>query len=166
MELEQYDEAADHFRQMLRLNSGDNQGNRYHLAQCLLLSGRLDELDELLNRSDYRDDFSAEWEFTKILLEYRRGGDAPDVRKHLEKAREMNPHVVPMLIGREQVPPALPSAYESGGEDEAAACVSQIASGWHATEGALDWLERVEKEARKREWARRPKPRAAKKRRR
>src|SRR5581483_3160751 len=71
-------EAADQFRELLRLNPNDDQGARYPLAQCLLLANRLDELDELLNRSTYHDDFAPEWTFTNALLKYRRsGGDSP-----------------------------------------------------------------------------------------
>jgi hypothetical protein len=34
-----YEEAAVEFRDMLRLNPNDNQGNRYHLARCAPTSG-------------------------------------------------------------------------------------------------------------------------------
>src|SRR5947209_3453571 len=40
--------AVEHFRELLRLNPGDNQGNRYPLARLLLQEGRDEELDALL----------------------------------------------------------------------------------------------------------------------
>jgi tetratricopeptide (TPR) repeat protein len=142
MNLDRFDEAASHFTDMLRLNPGDNQGVRYHLAQCLLLGGKLDELEELLNRSTYHDDFSAEWAFTKALLAYRReGASSPAAQARLDEAQRSNPFVAPLLIGRVDMPPVLPETFQPGDESEAVTCAEAIAPGWHDTPGALEWLD-------------------------
>ncbi|MGA2442534.1 MAG: tetratricopeptide repeat protein, partial [Tepidisphaeraceae bacterium] len=119
MELGEFDQAANHFNELLRLNPNDNQGNRYHLAQCLLNTNKLDLLDALLNRSPYKDDFTAEWAFTRALLEYRRNGDSPDVRRRLDEAQGRNRFVVPLLTGKARIPPVFPASFSPGSEDEA-----------------------------------------------
>jgi tetratricopeptide (TPR) repeat protein len=141
MELDEFEQAAGHFNELLRLNPNDNQGNRYHLAQCLLNGNQLDLLDALLNRSPHKDDFTAEWAFTRALLEYRRNGDSPGVRRQLDEVQKRNRFVVPLLTGRAQMPPVSPSSFSPGGEDEAVVCVNQIAEGWHETSGAIEWLQ-------------------------
>jgi tetratricopeptide (TPR) repeat protein len=156
MELADFDQAAGHFNELLRLNPNDNQGNRYHYAQCLLSANRLDHLDVLLNRSEYKDDFAAEWAFTRALLEFRRNGDSPDLRRRLDEAQKRNRFVVPLLTGRAPVPAVPPSSFSPGSEDEALVCMEQIAEGWHETPGAIEWLEstaaRVQRRAR--QWQR------------
>src|SRR5262249_33781861 len=53
------DEAIGHLREMLRLNPGDNQGNRYTLAAWLLAQDRDADLERLLDQ--YPDEGSATW---------------------------------------------------------------------------------------------------------
>lgn len=151
--LGKFEEAAEHFRELIRLNPGDNQGNRYHLAQTLLLTDQLDELDGLLNRA-YPGDDSAEWGFNRALLEFRRHGDSPQARQQLARAAAQNPHVVPFLTGRRPMPTHLPPTYQPGSEDEAVLAVDQIADAWEQTPEALEWLEDAAPKTRR--------PRAAK----
>jgi tetratricopeptide (TPR) repeat protein len=143
MDLEKFDEAIDHFKDLLRLNPGDNQGNRYQLAHALLRANRLDELDELLNGAHYKGEVSPEWAYTRALLAYRRGGDSPLARAKLGDARRVNPHVARMLAGREQLPPFPPDAYSPGSVDEAVSLVFEMADVWEETDGAIEWLEAV-----------------------
>lgn len=150
MELARYDEAAGHLRELLRLNPGDNQGNRYLLVHALMEENHLDELDALLNRSEYKDEESAEWAFSRALLAFRKDPHSPETQAQLEQAMRFNPHVVPLLIGRVPKPPGAPPSYTPGGEDEATLYVDQAAPEWQATEGALDWLEEAFETAKKR----------------
>jgi len=165
-DLEQFDQAAGHFQELIRLNPNDNQGNRYDLAQCLLESNQLDELDELLNRSSYKDDSAAEWMFTKTLLDFRRSGDAPEVRKCLQEAQRRNPFVVPMLIGDKETPQVTPEYFTPGSEEEAAICVEQVVIGWEDTPGAIEWLEEIVETQKRRRQKERNKRNKQKKRRR
>lgn len=150
LELGRADEAITHLSELLRLNPGDNQGNRYLLAQALMNDDRLDELDELLNRSEYRTEESAEWAFSRALLAFRKDSDSPEAQAQLDRAMRVNPYVVPLLIGRTGMPPMAPSSYSPGGEDEAMNYVNQAAPDWEATEGAIEWLEEADEVARKR----------------
>lgn len=145
MAADRIDAAAGHFAQMLELNPGDNQGNRYHLAQCLLRLNRLEDLEELLNDPLYADDIGAEWNYNRALLEFRRTGDSPASRHQLQKARRESKFVIPYLIGKQEMPPFMPETFQFGHEDEAVICVGQIGDAWNQTPGAIDWLRKMEK---------------------
>jgi tetratricopeptide (TPR) repeat protein len=73
-----HDEAIAHYRELLRLNPNDNQGNRYMLAECLLKLDRDDEVAALL---DTYSEGSAEFEYTAAARipprrRHREGQDA------------------------------------------------------------------------------------------
>ena len=101
-ELGRRDEAVGHYRDMLRLNPDDNQGVRYVLAACLLDLGRYEDLGRLL--SDYRDDGSTEWAYTKALLAFRKEGDSDRARKLASRAAKGNRHVPAYLLGIKPMP--------------------------------------------------------------
>src|SRR5271157_6607674 len=63
------DGAINHYRDMLRLNPGDNQGIRYVLAACLMTRGDTEALRKLLKQ--YDGDCSAHWLYTQALVAFR-----------------------------------------------------------------------------------------------
>jgi len=81
-------EALAHYRDMLRLNPNDNQGIRYLLMDALLELGHDAEAAALLEL--YKDDGSAAWAWSGVLLAFRRDGDSPAARKTLAKAAKVN----------------------------------------------------------------------------
>jgi tetratricopeptide (TPR) repeat protein len=87
-----HDDAIAHYREMLRLNVGDNQGVRYLLASALCELRRDSDLHELLNGPEYRDEATAAWLYTRALLAFRREGDGPGARKALRAARGLIHH--------------------------------------------------------------------------
>ncbi len=135
------EEAADHYREMLRLNPDDNQGVRYVLASCLLDLDRDDELSKLLE--GYEDDASTEWAYTKALLAYRQEGDSERACKLLKRAVEANEHIPHYLVGARPMPRQMPEYVTFGGEDEAASYVAGSLSGWRNSPGAIPWVRRV-----------------------
>jgi tetratricopeptide (TPR) repeat protein len=147
-ELGREEEAAAEYRELLRLNPGDNQGNRYLLLHTLLIAEAFDELQALLDNPEYSEQ-SAEWSFTCALLAFIRNGDTPDSREHLKAAMKANPYVVPLLIGRAGMPPFPPAMFSPGGEDEAIIYVNQAAIEWQDTDGAMEWAEEVADEVKK-----------------
>ena len=146
-ELGRDEEAAAEFRELLRLNPGDNQGNRYPLLHTLLDAEAYDELQELLDNPEYNEQ-SAEWSFTRALLAFSRDGNTP-IRRQLEAAMKANRYVVPLLIGRAPMPPFAPPTFSPGGEDEAMIYVDLAAIEWQDTEGAIEWAEEVLDEMKK-----------------
>jgi tetratricopeptide (TPR) repeat protein len=135
------DEAVGHYQEMLRLNPNDNQGVRYTLAACLLETGRDKELSELL--SAYEEDPTASWAYSAALLAFRREGDSPLARSLLRAAREVNPHVPDLLLGRERLPSRMPETVGLGDRNEAVDYVAGFLRGWRATPGAIAWLRQA-----------------------
>jgi tetratricopeptide (TPR) repeat protein len=132
------DEAIGHYRELLRLNPNDNQGNRYLLAACLLDLDRDGELVALLDT--YGREHSAEWSYTTALMGFRRGGDTPEAQADLQEALEVNAHVPAYLLGRKKLPRAQASYITMGGDDEAREYVRRYGAAWARTVGATEWL--------------------------
>jgi tetratricopeptide (TPR) repeat protein len=131
--------AMEHFRAMLKLNPGDNQGIRYLLLGSLLRRDDIPALKTLL--ADYADEWSAYWLYTRALVAYREGqGSTPATLKLLKGAQSANEHVPAILAGAQ--PPMLSrSDYVTvGGADEAADYVRECGAGWQKTPGAIEWL--------------------------
>jgi tetratricopeptide (TPR) repeat protein len=135
------DEAVDHFREMLRLNPGDNQGVRYRLAANLLEFGQDDEVQQLLD--SYPEDGSADWAYARALLAFRREGDSTHARSLLARATEINPFAPGYLLGDDPIPEQLPGYVTRGGADEAVSLAVGTMSAWRAAPGAITWLRKT-----------------------
>ncbi len=140
-------EAAEHLRDMLRLNPGDNQGLRYILSGWLLNLDRLEDLESLL---DEYDEDSATWAYTRALIAFRVDRDTPASRKLLQAARRTNKHVPDYLLGRKPLPADQPGYYSPGDEDDAILYVANNLGAWKSSAGALAWLRSKVKDPRKR----------------
>jgi len=138
-EMGRTDEAAGHLREMLRLNPGDNQGNRYHLLHLLLAAGRDDETAELLH--EYAGDSLAEWVYGRALLAYRQHGVSVKADRLLQAALECNAFVPAYLLGRRRLPRQLPATIGFGDNNEAIAYAADYKLIWKQTSGALVWLK-------------------------
>lgn len=135
------DEAIAHYREMLRLNPGDNQGLRYVLAAALLEIGDDEALQELLKA--YDQDGSPYWTYTKALLAFRAAGATEQAGTLLAEAVRSNAHVPAFLSGGKELPKIAPDYITLGGEDEAAEYARDCGEAWRRTAGALDWLRQV-----------------------
>ncbi len=133
--LKRYEEAIEHYRELLRLNPGDNQGNRYALLNLLMQIGRNEEARTLLEQ--YRDEWSAVWLYSRALLEFQRSGASAAARKSLKQALEENPYVPAYLMGQKKVPNHY---YGWGDESEAIYYVSEHLNYWRRISGAVEWL--------------------------
>lgn len=136
------EEAADHVREMLRLNPNDNQGHRYTLASWLL---NLDQDDELAKLLKQYEEGSASWTYTETLLAFRQQGDTPAARKQLKKAQKANPHVPSYLLSEQPLPQEQPPYYSPGEESEAIIYAAGGLSAWRSTPGAITWLRKATK---------------------
>jgi hypothetical protein len=127
---------------MLRLNPNDNQGIRYVLAECLMRSGDIDALKNLLKQ--YDEDSSALWLYTQALVAFRENeandGKADELAKQACKA---NSHVPAVLAGTKKAKPSTDGYLTMGGENEAAHYVEEWGFDWHTTPGAIDWLTKI-----------------------
>ena len=129
------DEAIAEYRDMLRLNPGDNLGVRAPLLDVLLELNRDDEAAALIEEN--REDESAGWLYSGALVAFRRR--KPDAEARLVLALAANRHVPAFLTGEKEIP-ELPDAYTPGGVDEAVVIASSQGEAWEMTPGALDWL--------------------------
>jgi len=136
--LGEHDAAIEHFRELLRLNPGDNQGIRYSLAHCLLVRGDDEELGALLDQ--YREDASAIWLYARALHLFRRGGSNRTANTALRRAIRANPFVPLYLLGEEELPAEQPEYYSFGDEGEAIEALMNVAVPWLETPGAVEWL--------------------------
>jgi len=136
--LGEHQQAIEHYRDMLRLNPGDNQGLRYILANCLLREGDDEALGQLLGQ--YPDDVAAEWTYTRALRLFRREGASPQADQTLKEAMRKNRHVPRYLLGKKRLPQSLPTLVGLGDDSEAAVYAAGATDIWQRTPGALEWL--------------------------
>jgi tetratricopeptide (TPR) repeat protein len=139
-QLGEREETLSHFRDLLRLNPNDNQGVRELLLASLLVMGRDQEAQELLDRPEYEDTMLASWAYSRVLLAFRREGASEDARLLLASALEMNGHVPSYLLGRKPLPKRSLDHIGYGDESEAIAYAEEFLQAWQATPGALRWL--------------------------
>jgi tetratricopeptide (TPR) repeat protein len=141
-ELGEEDAAIEHYRDMLNLNPGDNQGIRYVLAACLLRREAEPALNELLGQ--YPDEASTVWLYTKALMAFREGhGDSAQAIALVNSAWEENEHVPAILAGTKRPVAAQDGYIMVGGSDEASLYVADFGLAWHRTKGAVAWLTRI-----------------------
>jgi tetratricopeptide (TPR) repeat protein len=131
-------QAMEHFRELLRLNPNDNQGNRFEFARVLLKEGADEELGELLDR--YKEDETAAWLYTRALWIFRKEGPSRWASGALVKAFKQNPFVPLYLIQVDQIPDEPPDYIELGGESEAIEYIGLNGMTWLDTDGAIPWF--------------------------
>jgi hypothetical protein len=135
----QLEEAAEHYRELLRLNQGDNQGARHLLLACLLERNANDEAEQLLKK--YKDDKAlAIGSYALALLTFRRKGDTATARRHLQNALTVNKYVPKYLLQDKEFPMSFPSSYSISSEEEAIICADMLIDAWDDTAGAIEWL--------------------------
>jgi tetratricopeptide (TPR) repeat protein len=132
------DEAIEHYRELLRLNPGDNQGVRYPLLAALMLAGRDGETAALLEQ--FADEPTALWRYGRALAVFRREGDSRAARECLRAALRTNRHVPSYVTGDAEWTGPEPETYSIGSREEAVICDGELGEAWDATPGALRWL--------------------------
>ncbi|KAF0125695.1 MAG: ST7 protein [Elusimicrobia bacterium] len=137
------DEAISHCYEMLRLNPHDNQGVRYALASYLSRLDRWQELEKLLERSEYKDDCGLEWLVMKALCAFVGEGASPRAGELLKDAVSHNDFLATYLLGDRQIPKDLPDYVALGSEEEAAFCAFEVLPAWKRVSGASNWLRDV-----------------------
>jgi tetratricopeptide (TPR) repeat protein len=136
--LDRRDEAIEHYRELIRLNPGDNQGVRYALLSALLVGGRDAEAVALLDQ--FGDDPTPFWHYGRALLVFRREGDSRAARECLHTALRTNRHVPQYLTGDDEWPGPEPTTYAPGSREEAVICDSDLGDAWRATPDAIRWI--------------------------
>jgi tetratricopeptide (TPR) repeat protein len=133
--------AIGHLQELLRLNPGDNQGNRYPLLIWLLTVGDQAAAERLLDA--YGDEVTASWAYTRALLLFHRRGAKRQAEQALARALEMNPFVPQYLLGAKDPPRSLPQYMGIGDDAEAVDYVAGAHQVWFEQPDAVDWLVAV-----------------------
>jgi tetratricopeptide (TPR) repeat protein len=131
-------QAVEHYQELLRLNPGDNQGNRYLLARLLLQEGRDEELGALLE--EYGEEASAEWAYTRALWLFRREGASPRASRTLQEAFDENRFVPLFMLDLQPLPDDPPEYISPGEESEAVDYLINNGDYWIDTPGASEWF--------------------------
>lgn len=133
------EQALTHYRRLLELNPGDNQGVRYQLAGCLLEEGLDEELGGLLEQ--YEEEASAYWLYTRALWRFRMEGASERATTELKEATSTNPYVPLYLLGRKNfLAEGLPELIGLGDESEAVSYFARALTEWLKTPGAVEWI--------------------------
>jgi tetratricopeptide (TPR) repeat protein len=135
--LDRREEAIEHYRELIRLNPGDNQGVRYSFLAALLLAGRDDEAAALIEQ--FGDEPTALWRYGRALSVFRREGDSRAARV-LACGGATNRHVPQLLASDAEWPGPEPTAYAPGSREEAVICDSDLGEAWRATPDGTRWL--------------------------
>jgi tetratricopeptide (TPR) repeat protein len=130
-------ESIVHSEALLELNPNDNQGIRDVLLSRYLALGN-DAGAECLFRQ-YRDDGSAAFLWSRVLLDLRRG-DQVAAQVALQAAMDCNSHVAGFFTGKRKLPAELPETYSPGDRGEAVLYMANFAEVWLASSNAMEWL--------------------------
>ena len=133
------EQAELHYREMLRLNPGDNQGIRFVLLELLLDMNHLEDVRALMD--EYSDSGSMDWSYTALLMELWENGDSVRAHALLESALETNEHVPAYLLGIKPIPDLRSPYITLGGEDEASDYALRHLRFWMKRKATLKWLK-------------------------
>jgi tetratricopeptide (TPR) repeat protein len=137
-DLGRHDEALAHYRALLELNPGDNQGVRYLLLTALLERGLNEEAGVLL--AEHEHDLQALWPYGRLLWRLRVDRGSPETREAFDAAIQANPYVVSYLLDPGSIPFDRPPHFALHSREEAAYVAETLADVFAATDGAREWL--------------------------
>jgi len=140
------EEAIEHFKDMFRLNTNDNQGVRYTLINYFIICDRDTEAWELLKRYN---EYSTSWVYSRALLTFRKEGDCVLAKILLQNAFKVNEYVAKILTGRRELSESLPYGYSPGSPEEAEIYVREALDAWLNTEDSLEWINKVYKKQKR-----------------
>jgi len=133
-------EAAEHLRELLRLNPDDIMGARFWYWPCLLRLGKDTEVEKLLKQSR-KDKGDCTWDYTRALLTFRQKGEVPLAKRHLNQAIKNNAICAEYLMNGKGFPKPTPDGRELFYDDDGYYCAEVLAAAWHETAGAAEWLD-------------------------
>jgi hypothetical protein len=127
-------------KDLLRLNRGDGQGLRFHLASWLL---EFNPGDPFLSQpffKDYKSDTSAFIQYAYALWLFHKQGPRRTSTDALLRAINHNRYVPLFLLGKGKIPSINLHRVERGSPEEAVSYCRVATSCWQKFAGSLDWL--------------------------
>ena len=138
--LDQKESALNIFFELLELNPNDNQGIRDQAGLYSLELGKISSFEKL--HKEYGEDSTAFHHFNSALCEFIKFGDTAVSRNTLAKAREVNKHVLQLMLTKKELP-QVQGHYSLGDKNEAIFYCVLAKDVWHAIPNAISWLEAV-----------------------
>lgn len=132
------EEAIAEAEAMLRLNPGDNQGERYQLLAMYLETHRIEDAKNLL--AQFTDEAGGIFAWGRVLL-HLLAGETDAAEAAFAAAMKENRYFFEYLTGRRDLPDATPVSYALGGPSEGAYILLQLGSAWIMHPAMIRWLE-------------------------
>lgn len=129
-------DAVDHYINLLDLDPDDHMGNSALLLSCYLAMGEVQRSWDLLEEHD---DESAVYQYGWLLV-HLLSGDEDAAEDALEHALEVNPHVVPFLLGLGEEDDSNPPTVEVGSLAEGQVAGRILGEAWDHYPEAMMWL--------------------------
>jgi tetratricopeptide (TPR) repeat protein len=129
-------DAVDHYINLLDLDPEDHMGNSALLLSCYLAMGEVQRSWDLLEEYD---DESAVFQYSWLLVHLISGDDdaAEDALNH---AMDVNPHVVPYLLGMGEELEGNPPTVTVGSREEAQVVGQIMGMAWEGFPTGQIWL--------------------------
>jgi tetratricopeptide (TPR) repeat protein len=138
--LGRHEEAVEECKVVLALDPLDNQGASYVLLNELIHAGQDQAALELAE--SFPEDFSTQWLLNSALVKFRIYGDGIFPRHALKLAMEVNPRLLPYLVGEKKLPKRPPKETEQLLEMvDATLYMAEMLPAWSETPGALEWAK-------------------------
>lgn len=132
------DEAIAEAEAMLRLNPGDNQGERYQLLAMYLETGMIEDAKKLL--AQFSDEAGGVLVWGRVLL-HLLAGEKAEAEAAFHAAMQDNRYFFEYLTGRRELPDAAPTSYALGAPSEGAYILLQLGTAWMKYPVMVRWLE-------------------------
>ncbi len=129
-------DAVDNYINLLDLDPEDHMGNSSLLLSCYLAMGEVQRSWDLLEEYD---DESAVYQYGWLLV-HLLGGDDEAAEDALNHAMDVNPHVVPYLLGLGEELEGNPPKVAVGSREEAQVVGQIMGQAWENQPGAMMWL--------------------------
>ncbi len=129
-------DAVDNYINLLDLDPEDHMGNSSLLLSCYLAMGEVQRAWDLLEEYD---DESAVFQYGWLLV-YLMTGDEDAADDALEVAMNVNPHVVPYLLGMGEELDGNPPTVRVGSPEEAQVVGQILGEAWEGLPHAMLWL--------------------------
>jgi tetratricopeptide (TPR) repeat protein len=133
--------SVEIMKEMIKLNPNDNQGVRHSLITKLLIINKLLDAEKLI--SEYENDESAEWYYSKAYICFMKRSKRYLADNMLRLAMEYNPYVPLYMYGIRELPEELPEFVGVGDENEAISYTHEAMELWGNNKKAAEWMGKM-----------------------
>ncbi|MGM0597610.1 MAG: tetratricopeptide repeat protein [Myxococcota bacterium] len=129
------------YKQLLKLNSNDNNGARFIYSTLLLRMNKLKDFRSLYQQ--YKDDITVYLKFNYVLYLLKLKGKSLKAKKALKKAHKSNKHVIPLILDLIEPPDTIVDYYRPGDIHEAELYFDSASPEWYKNPKFMSFMEKV-----------------------